>query len=419
MLTALKGNILHVPVFGQYDVIEHGYIVLEDGVIRGLFEKLPERCAKVPVTDYGDKLIVQSFCDMHLHAPQYVMLGMGMDLPLLEWLNAYTFKTESQFADADYAREVYRALAKDLIRHGTTRFSMFSSLHRASTIVLMEELEQAGLLGLVGKVSMDRNSPDYLSESTEESKNETLRWLEECRRFSRIKPILTPRFTPSCTDELLSWLGNLANERDLPVQTHLSESLREIRWVKELHPDCDQYWETYDKYGLLKNGTLLAHCVHSDEREQLAIRDRGAVVVHCPDSNINICSGFAPIREMLDRGLSVVLGSDIAGGALLPMPQVITSAIRTSNAKRMESGDTIAALTVAEAYYLGATAGAKYFGFGDGFAAGDEFHAIVLDDSGLPKPKRPLSVAERFERLLYLGDDRSIVATFAGRQLFA
>ena len=108
MFTILHGNLLHAPAFGTLETIPHGYLVLEDGVIRGLFPVLPEACAGCPVTDYGESLIMPSFADLHLHAPQYVMMGMGMDLPLLEWLDAYTFRTEARFEDAAYARRVYR-----------------------------------------------------------------------------------------------------------------------------------------------------------------------------------------------------------------------------------------------------------------------------------------------------------------------
>ena len=181
----------------------------------------------------------------------------------------------------------------------------------------MEELEKAGVTGYVGKVNMDRNGSPELQETTEQSKRETLRWLDACGRFQTVKPILTPRFTPSCTDELMSWLGKLAAERGLYVQSHLSENKGEIAWVKELCPDCAQYWESYDRAGLWKDHTVMAHCVHSDARERSAIRQAGVVVAHCPDSNINLCSGIAPVRQMLNEGLWVTLGSDIAAGSSL------------------------------------------------------------------------------------------------------
>ena len=413
MTRILKGNFISAPRLGELAIVERGSMVLEDGVIRGLYEELPEQYAAAPVTDYGDKLILQSFADMHLHAPQYPMLGMGMDLPLLDWLNTYAFPTEARFADPEYARRVYRRLAAELIANGTTRICMFSSLHTEATWVLMEELERTGVTGYVGKVNMDRNGvPGVLQETTEESVRETIRWLEGCR-FDHVKPILTPRFTPSCTDALMSRLGELASERGLYVQSHLSENLREMEWVHQLHPDCEKYWETYDKFGLWKDHTLMAHCVHSDEAERAAMRDAGVAAVHCPTSNVNICSGVCPVRQMLREGVWVTLGSDIAGGDQLPMYRVITAAIRASKDRRIMDNWTTDFLTVEEGYYLGTTAGHLYFGAGEGFAAGDRLHAIVVNDSDLPEAGHRLSLKERFQRALYLMDSRSISAVWS------
>jgi guanine deaminase len=414
----LHGNILSVPRLGELDAVKDGYIVLDaDGVIEGVFETLPERFKSGQLADYGDALILQSFCDMHLHAPQYPMLGMGMDLPLLDWLNTYTFRTEARFKDPDYARMHYRKFSEQLVSFGTTRVSVFSSLHTDATLVLMEELERAGVSGFVGKVNMDRNCPDYYCETTEESKRETLRWLDACDRFTRIRPIITPRFTPSCTNELMEWLGKLANERNLPVQSHLSENTSEIAWVRELHPDCGQYWETYAKYGLWKGDTLMAHCIYSDERERAAIKAHGVTVVHCADSNTNLSSGVAPIRTMLDEGIKVALGSDIAGGAQLSMLNVIQMSIRASKIKRIESGWTQPFLSVAEGYYLGTTAGALYFGEKPGFQKGDRLHAVVIDDREYPDTER-LTLRERFDRAVYIAGSKDIVAVYGdGKRL--
>ena len=233
MTTILKGNIVSAPSLGRLDVTENGYLIAENGVITGVYPVLPEQYAGAAVEDCGDALIVQSFADLHLHAPQYPMLGMGMDLPLLDWLNAYAFPTEARFADPDYARTVYRQLAQELAAHGTTRVCMFSSLHTDATLILMAERERAGITGYVGKVNMDRNAaPGVLEETTEESMRETLRWLDACGDFKNIRPMLTPRFTPSCTDELMAFLGRLAAERQLPVQSHLSENSAEMKWVR-------------------------------------------------------------------------------------------------------------------------------------------------------------------------------------------
>ena len=414
----LRGNIVYSPKLGELVTLPRGALLLDDdGTVRDILSA-PPKCCDAELFDYGDKLIMPSFVDMHLHAPQYPMLGMGMDLPLLDWLNTYTFKTESRFADADYARRTYRRLARDLITGGTTRVCMFSSLHTDATLILMEELERAGVTGCVGKVNMERNSGDVLKETTEESKRETLRWLDACSGFKHVKPILTPRFTPSCTNELMAWLGALAEERGLYVQSHLSENGGEIAWVKELHPDCEQYWQTYDKYGLWKDHTVMAHCVHSDEREREAMLKNNVVVAHCAGSNINICSGIAPVRAMLREGIWVTLGSDIAGGAILAMNRVITMSIRASKMLHIYTGGVEQYLSVDEAYYLGSTAGHRYFGADGGFAKGQPLHAIVVDDGMFAEPVRELTLRERFERSIYLMDKHAIAAVWSdGRRV--
>lgn len=413
----IKGHIIEAKIFGDPVITENGYLAVEDGRIAGVFATLPDAYQGAPVTDFSGRLILQGFCDMHLHAPQYPMLGMGMDLPLMDWLKAYTFKTEVRFSDTGFARKAYQRLASELVKNGTTRVSIYSSIHTDATLILMEELEKAGVSGFVGKVNMDRDSCEC-QEETEESKRETLRWLECCGRFENVKPILTPRFTPSCTNEIMAWLGALAKERGLFVQSHLSENNKEIELVLQLHPDCEQYWQTYDKYGLWKDHTIMAHCVHSDAREQQAMIDHNVLCVHCPDSNINICSGFAPVRQMKERGVWLALGSDIAGGAQLPMLQVMTGCLRMSKARAIATQGTEPFLTVGEAYYLATSGGARYFGDADGFAAGNPLHALVMDDESLPPSARPLTVKERFERAVYLADERNITAVYgAGKRI--
>lgn len=418
-LTILRGTVVSAPAPGRLEIMERGYLAAENGRVAGVFSALPERYDGAAVEDWGSALILQAPADLHLHAPQYPMAGMGMDLPLLDWLNAYAFPTERRMADAGYAREVYRRLARDLAANGTTRVCAFSSLHREATLILMEELERAGIAGYVGKVNMDRNGAPGLQETTEESMRETLRWLEACGDFRRIRPMLTPRFTPSCTDELMAFLGRLSAERELPVQSHLSENRAEMEWVARLHPDCGQYWETYAKYGLWNGRTLMAHCVWSDERERRAMRDAGVTAVHCADSNQNLCSGTAPVRVMLDEGLKVALGSDIAGGTALSMFDTAAAAIRASKARRVLDGWETGFLTVAEAWYLATSAGAAYFGDRPGFAPGNAFHALVLDDSRLLQP-HPLTAEERLERCLYVRQSGAVREVWSeGRKIFS
>ena len=407
----IKGNIISADSFNNISIYENGYIVAEDGVIREVTGKLDRKYGSDTVTDYKDALIMQSFTDMHLHAPQYPMLGMGLDMSLLEWLNTYTFPTEAYFRDEGFARSAYSMLAKELIRNGTTRVVMFSSIHRKATLILMEELDKAGITGYVGKVNMDRNGGRDLEEETGESIRETLKWLDECK-WENIKPIITPRFTPSCTNELMQALGKIAEERNLPIQSHLSENVSEQEWVSSLHPDCSHYYMTYEKYGLWNGRTVMAHCVWSDEEERKAMKESGVWAVHCPSSNITLTSGYAPVKEMIREGMNIALGSDIAGGDSLSMFSNTVSAIKSSKARHMMLEGKPDFLTVEEAFYLASSAPAAFFGEKPGFAAGNPLNAIVLTDSSLPSVRR-LSVKERFERSIYRREPHAVKAVYS------
>lgn len=416
MITILKGNIISADKINEFKIFKDSYLVAEDGKIVGIFEKLPQKYKDEKVEDYGNKLIFQAFSDMHLHGPQYAMLGTGLDLQLLDWLNTYTFPVEAQFKDQELARDVSQKLAKELVRNGTTRVCMFSSTHVDSTLILMEELDKAGISGYVGKVNMDRNGGKNYQETTEESLKETKRWLAKCN-FKNIKPIITPRFTPACSDELLKQLGKIAIKSELPIQSHLSENKNEIEWVKKLCPDSKEYWETYKKHKLWTNKTLMAHCVHSTESELEAIKKAGVYVVHCPSSNQNVISGYAQIKEMLNKGIRVVLGSDIAGGDHISMFENIVDAIKVSKGNHYNSNYKIPFLTVEEAFYLATSASAPFFNERPGLAKNNVLNVIVLDDSNLAFTDK-LSIKERFKRAIYTRQKDAIVAVYNGVKIY-
>ena len=422
MTQVLRGNIIQAPRLGELDIREHGYLVLEDGVVQGVYDALPQALASAPITDYGDRLIMQSFVDMHLHAPQYPMLGMGMDLPLLDWLNTYTFRTEARFADPDFARRTYRRLASDLITNGTTRVCMFSSLHTEATWILMEELERAGVTGYVGKVNMDRNSPDYLREaSAEESAKATREWIRAVaeRHYEHVQPILTPRFTPSCSDELMELLHDIQKETGLPVQSHLSENLGEIAWVQELCPWAEFYGDAYDHFGMFggKCRTIMAHCVYSGEAEIRRMKENGVFIAHCPESNTNLSSGIAPVRRYLDEQIPVGLGSDVAGGTTENLFAAMRHAIQASKLRWRLSDQGLKALTVEEVFYLASKGGGAFFGKVGSFEPGYEFDVVILDDTRLEHPQS-LDIKQRLERVIYLGDEREVAGKYvAGRKI--
>lgn len=415
----LRGNIIHTPRCGQLELHPHSYLVCEDGVVAGVFQHLPEAYRNLLLEDYGDKMILPGLVDLHVHGAQYAYRGLGMDMELLDWLECNAFPEESRFARQDYAEAAYRIFADALVHSATTRACIFATLHRPATLQLMQLLEQAGLPCFVGKVNMDRNSPDILRETTEESLAETRRWLEESRGFSLVRPILTPRFTPSCTDTLMNGLGELQRAFDVPMQSHLSENLSEIEWVKELCPQTRFYGEAYARAGLFGGScpTVMAHCVWSGEEERALMKQNGVFIAHCPQSNMNVSSGIAPVKQFLQEGQKVGLGSDVAGGAHLSIFRAMTDAIQCSKLRwRLVDSDT-PALTLPEALYMATKGGGAFFGKVGSFEAGYALDAVVLDDSALPTT-RDCTLAERLERFVYLSDGRPCAKYAAGRRLF-
>lgn len=417
----IKGNICYSKSSNELCVIENGYVVCEDGICAGAYEKLPNCYGLLPCLDYTDKLIIPGLVDLHVHAPQYPFRGLGMDLELIEWLNTNTFVEEAKYADLEYAEKAYDIFTDDLKNSATTRACIFGTIHAEATALLMRKLSDAGLSAYVGKVNMDRNSPEYLCEKdAEQAALDTEKWLEDTKDFPHVKPILTPRFIPTCSDELMEHLSRLQKKYHLPMQSHLSENLGEIQWVKELCPDTKFYGDAYDKYGLFGNDcpTIMAHCVHSSEDEINLMKNQNVFIAHCPESNTNLSSGIAPVRTYLDKGMKVGLGSDVAGGSTLSIFKAMALAIQCSKLRWRLVDQSLAPLNIEEAFYLGTKGGGEFFGKVGSFEEGYEFDAVILDDSSLRHPQ-PLSVRKRLERLIYLAEDRHVIAKFVnGRKLF-
>lgn len=416
----IKGNICYTKDRNTIHIAKDSYLLCENGRCLGVFETLPETYKDVPCTDYTDKLIIPGLIDLHVHAPQYSFRGLGMDLELIDWLNTHTFVEEAKYAKEDYADKAYEIFTQDLIKSATTRACIFGTIHNEATLLLMRKLEAAGFKAYVGKVNMDRNSPEYLcEESPLKAAEETEKWILECASFKNVKPILTPRFTPSCSDELMQRLSVLQKKYHLPMQSHLSENYGEIEWVKELCPDTKFYGEAYNKYEMFGNAcpTIMAHCVHSNEEEIEMMKEQGVFVAHCPESNTNLSSGVAPIKTYLDKGMKVGLGSDIAAGSSLSMFHAMGMAIQCSKLRWRLYEQGVKPLTVAEAFYLATKGGGEFFGKVGSFEEGYEFDAVVIDDSTIKHPQE-LSIKERLERLIYLAEDKHIVAKYiAGRKV--
>lgn len=417
---ALKGNVIYTKSCEQFTAVTQGYLVCEDGVVIDVFQELPEIYKNINIIDHGDNIIVPGLVDLHVHAPQFTYRGLGMDLELLPWLEKYAFNEEKKYRCLEYARSAYQKFCTALLKSATTHASVFATLHVPATHILMDLLEETGLQTYVGKVNMDRNSPDYLNQTTEESISDTNAWIKSVlNKYKRTKPILTPRFVPSCTDALMMALGEMALAYKLPVQSHLSENKSEIEWVRQLHPDCKHYSNVYDKYGLFGKTvpTIMAHCVYPTDEEMALIKENGVYIAHCPASNINVSSGIAPVREMLDRGIKIGLGSDVAGGFSLSIFRAISDAVQVSKLYTVIIDQAKKPLTMPEAFYMATKGGGSFWGRVGSFEPGYDMNAVVVNDEEFNRSYE-LTVEQRLERIVYLSSAAHIAAKYVnGRAL--
>jgi guanine deaminase len=416
---AYKGHIVYTPSLGKFNIIENGYIVVEGSKVKGVYSSLPNDYINIEVEDFGDKLIIPGFVDIHLHASQIANRGLGLDIELMKWLTVHTFKEEAKFSDLRYAEIIYNEAAKLLLKNGTTRAVIYGTLHKESTELLMDIVNNYGIGAYVGKVSMDKNSPDYLTENTLQALKDEEEFLKETiDKYKLVKPIITPRFVPACSLELLSGLGKLAQKYNVPTQSHLSEDLSEIDFVKNEYPEFKNYASIYDYYGLLgQKLTIMAHCVYLPDEEMNLLARNKVYVAHCPISNFNLSGSVAPIKKILSKGIPVGLGTDLAAGHEVSMIKVMWQAIQASKVRYSQTKDENDRLTTAEVFFLGTKGGGSFFGKVGSFEEGYDFDALVIDDSNLFNVK-PILIEERIEKFVYIGDYRNIVNRFiAGRKV--
>lgn len=417
-MKAIRGDIVYSTGLRNLVTKENSYLVYDRENIVGVFEKLSNFDEEIEVEDYTGCLIMPGLYDLHVHAPQYAYRGLGMDLELLDWLNNHTFPEEIKYSDLEYAKNAYSIFVDDLINGATVRACIFATIHTEATILLMKMLEDRGFRGYVGKVSMNRNAPQLLCESN--AVDEVVSWLNQTETLNgNISPILTPRFIPSCTDNLLVDIAQIQKATRLPLQSHLSESLSEVNWIKELVKDSEFYGDAYYKYGLFGQygKTVMAHCVYSSDEEIELLKKMGVYVAHCPSSNSNLSSGIAPVRKFIQYGVNVGIGTDVAGGESISMFRAMAETIKDSKLRWRLKDEELSPLTFEEVFYMATKSGGSFFGKTGSFEDGYYMDALVLEDSELRCPYK-LNIRERIERFTYLGDDRFIKAKYiAGNKI--
>lgn len=422
---AYRAAILHsladpavVGVEHSYEYFEDGVLVVENGQVAkvGHAADLLPTLKGVDITEYRDALITPGFIDTHIHYPQTGMIASYGE-QLLDWLNTYTFPTEQQFADKAHAADVAGIFLKELLRNGTTTALVFGTVHKQSVDAFFEAAQALNLRMIAGKVLMDRNAPDYLTDTAESGYADSKELIERWHGKGRLHYAVTPRFAPTSTPEQLTLAGQLLSEYpDLYMHTHLSENRKEIEWVKALFPERKGYLDVYDHYKLIGARSVFAHGVHLCDDECKRLAETGSAVAFCPTSNLFLGSGLFDLNKLEEHGVRVGLGTDVGAGTSFSQLQSLNEAYKVMQlqGKKLDPFKSLylATLGGANALYLDDKLG--------NFESGKDADFVVLDYNATPlisyRMQQAKTLDEKLFALTILGDDRAVKETFAAGQ---
>src|SRR3990167_1059758 len=422
---AYRAAILHsiadpavVGVEQSYEYFEDGLLVIDNGQVAkvGHAVDLLPTLKDVEITEYRDALITPGFIDTHIHYPQTGMIASYGE-QLLDWLNTYTFPTEKQFADKAHAADVAGIFLKELLRNGTTTALVFGTVHKQSVDAFFEAAEALNLRMIAGKVLMDRNAPDYLTDTPESGYADSKELIERWHGKGRLHYAVTPRFAPTSTPEQLTLAGKLLGEYpDLYMHTHLSENRKEIEWVKALFPERKGYLDVYDHYKLIGARSVFAHGVHLCDDECKRLAETRSAVAFCPTSNLFLGSGLFDLNKLEQHGVRVGLGTDVGAGTSFSQLQSLNEAYKVMQlqGKKLDPFKSLylATLGGANALYLDDKIG--------NFASGKDADFVVLDYNATPlisyRMQQAKTLDEKLFALTMLGDDRAVKETFAAGQ---
>jgi guanine deaminase len=426
---AYRASIIHsiadpakVGQTASYEYWEDGLLIVKDGLITAcgdastLLKTLP---ADAQLTEYTNALITPGFIDTHIHYPQTGMIASYGE-QLLDWLNNYTFPEEHKFSDKQHALEVAELFTQELLKNGTTTALVFGTVHPESVDALFEVAQSQNMRLIAGKVMMDRNAPDTLTDTAATSYEHSKQLIERWHNKGRLHYAVTPRFAPTSTPEQLSYAGQLLKEYpDVFLHTHLSENKQEIEWVKSLFPEQQGYLDVYDHFELLGQRSVFAHGVHLCDSECQRLSETGSSIAFCPTSNLFLGSGLFNLAQMEEHNVSVGLGTDIGAGTSFSMLQTLNEAYKVMQLQNQK-------LNPFKSLYLATLAGAQALKLEDKIGtlhAGTEADFVVLDYASTPLLKYRLAQAKNIEEKLFalmmLGDDRSIKNTYVmGKPIF-
>ncbi|MGF1771465.1 guanine deaminase [Vibrio wakamikoensis] len=419
---AYRASILHsiadpkdVGLENSYQFFEDGMIVVENGHIVDIgsaTDILARHTKPMKIRAYKDKLITSGFIDTHIHYPQTGMIASYGE-QLLDWLENYTFPEERRFKNPIYALKVAKLFLDELASNGTTTALVFGTVHKESVDVFFGEAERRNLRMICGKVLMDRNAPDYLTDTPESGYQASKELIEKWHNRGRLHYAVTPRFAPTSTPEQLAMVGKLLEEYpDVYMHTHLSENKKEIEWVLDLFPERDSYLDVYDHYGLLHKRSVFAHGIHLSDCECQRLADTESAIAFCPTSNLFLGSGLFKLNKMEDKGIRVGMGTDVGAGTSFSILQTMSEAYKIMQLQQEK-------LHPIKSLYLATLGGAKALHLEDNIGnleVGKEADFVVLDLHATQLMRFRMNQATTLEEKLFvlmsLGDDRTVCETY-------
>ncbi|MGR5092752.1 guanine deaminase [Vibrio maritimus] len=419
---AYRASILHsiadpkdVGLENSYQFFEDGMIVVENGHIVDIgsaTDILARHTKPMKIKTYKDKLITSGFIDTHIHYPQTGMIASYGE-QLLDWLENYTFPEERRFKNPIYALKVAKLFLDELASNGTTTALVFGTVHKESVDVFFGEAERRNLRMICGKVLMDRNAPDYLTDTPESGYQASKELIEKWHNRGRLHYAVTPRFAPTSTPEQLAMVGKLLEEYpDVYMHTHLSENKKEIEWVLDLFPERESYLDVYDHYGLLHKRSVFAHGIHLSDCECQRLADTESAIAFCPTSNLFLGSGLFKLNKMEDKGIRVGMGTDVGAGTSFSILQTMSEAYKIMQLQQEK-------LHPIKSLYLATLGGAKALHLEEkigNLEVGKEADFVVLDLHATQLMRFRMNQATTLEEKLFvlmsLGDDRTVCETY-------
>ena len=417
---AIRASLLHFigdpdERADAYEYIEDGLLILNQGRVIALGEArewLDLLADGVEIVDYTGRLIMPGFIDTHTHYPQTDMIA-SYGAQLLDWLEKYTFPTERQFCDRNFADGVAEFFCDELLRNGTTTSAVFATIHPESVDAIFAAAQKRDMRLIAGKVMMDRNAPDYLCDTAESSYLQSAELIQRWHHKGRSLYAVTPRFAPTSSEQQLEAAAQLLKQfPGLYLQSHVAENHAEVAWVAKLFPQRRSYLDVYDHYGLLGQRSIYGHCIHLDDIDRQRLAETGAAMAFCPTSNLFLGSGLFSLESARQQNIRVGVATDVGGGTSFSMLQTLNEAYKVSQMAGHR-------LTSMKAFYLATLGGARslYLDAQLGnFAVGKEADFVVLDLAATPIMKRRMERADSIEdqlfALMMMGDDRAVDSTY-------